>query len=597
MQLSLFKSLQFRLPSLILLGTIPITILAIALTSASASKIIHQNTQDNLALQAQALNRKVSQDSLAVLTKQVGKHRFGQTGYSFIVDERGRLIEHSDPNLISGDEFKDYSTYPPVANLLAGEQSYFSFSDREGIKWVSYGTRLDNGWGIFVLQQRSEAFGSAREFKQLVFLVAIIATFALSILVWSIANRFTQPIESIITSAENLAKGDFDRTIELEREDEIGILAQSLNSIARSLQDYSNSSQEHQLELDRALEQQHISEGEQKLARAKLEQQVRELETKLTLVNKGDLTTKATITDDEIGRLAASYNSMVDNLRRIIDRVKTATQTVAFTTNSSENAISALSQGTLKQTADIDNILAKIQTMSSSMQNIAVNAEQAETIIKQASTKIKAGDAAINQTVDKIVALGKTTTETKEQAKRLGKASRKIAKAVELIRKIALQTNVLAVNTSIEAARAGEEGLGFNVVADEVQSLAAQSAQTATEIEKLVLEMQAETSKVIQAMEESNDRVIAGSKQVEETRFALKQITTASQEIDKLVEGITNVVGEQSETSQVITATMQEVAAIAQNNSTSVNYVADSFKELLSLALELQTSIGQFKVN
>ena len=287
---------------------------------------------------------------------------------------------------------------------------------------------------------------------------------------------------------------------------------------------------------------------------------------------------------------------MVESLRKTVTQVKTATQTVAEATNYSENAIQNLSLGANKQTQEIAAILAKIQAMADSMQTVALNAEQAETIIKQASAKVQAGDVAINQTVDKIVALGQTTVETKEQVKRLGKASRKIAKAVELIRKIALQTNVLAVNTSIEAARAGEEGLGFTVVADEVQSLAAQSAQTATEIEKLVLEMQAETSKVVQSMEDSSKQVLAGSKQVEETRVALQQIKAASQQINQLVAAVNNVAMEQSQTSQVVTETIQAVAAIAQDNSISVTNVSDSFKELLTVAQELQTSVGQFKV-
>lgn len=706
----LFKSLQFRLPSLVLLGVIPTTIMAIAISSSHASKIIHQDYLDNLALKGQSLHdtidrwtqmnflalknlarqpdiisidpqkqkpileamvnnyeyiylahtldlqglniarsdnkapqnysdsnwfkaakageeitfqtliestskksslcfaTPISQQTtiagvasictlLEELARQIGDVTFGQTGYGFIVNERGYLLTHPNADLISDEELIDYSAYPPVANLLAGNDGYFSFTDTEGVEWVSHGMRLSNGWGVLILQQKSEALLQEKEFHSLAAMVAGIAILAVGILTWLLTSRLISPLNQITAVATNVNQGNFDRTLEVEREDEIGILAATFNSTIEQLQHYLSNSQECNLELDRLVQQKNIAEQEQKLAKEKLERQVRELETKLASVHQGDLTIKAAVTDDELGRVSASYNSMVESLKTIVARVQTATQTVAKTANSGENAIESLSQGATKQTAEIEAILAKLESMNSSIQNVALNAEQAEIIIKQASTKVKAGDLAIERTVEKIVALGQTTTETKEQAKRLGKASRKISKAVELIRKIALQTNVLAVNTSIEAARAGEEGLGFTVVAEEVQSLAAQSAQTATEIEKLVLEMQAETRKVIQAMEDSNNQMLAGSKQVEKTRFALQEITTASQDIDRLVEAISRVAGEHSQTSQVITATIQEVAAIAQDNSTSVNYVSDAYKDLIAVTQELQASMSQFKVN
>ncbi len=500
MKLPLFKSLQFRLPCLVLLGVIPTTIIAIALANFSANNFIIRET-----------------------------NKIERTGDSFLMDEQSRILE--------------------------------------------------------------------LEFQKLAAIVSLTAVGTAGIVSWLVASRLTQPISEINAAATSLANGNLQKTINLEREDELGILAQSFNSMAKKLQHSFSHLQKGTRKRDKLIEQQNLSEQEQRLAKQKLEEQVRELEAKLALVNQGDLTIQAAVTDDEIGRIASSYNSMVENLRKIVTQVKTATQTVAETTNNNENAIQSLSIGADKQTQEIKAILTKIQAMADSMQTVALNAEQAETIIKQASAKVQAGDLAINQTVDKIVTLGQTTAETKEQVKRLGKASRKITKAVELIRKIALQTNVLAVNTSIEAARAGEEGLGFTVVADEVQSLAAQSAQTATEIEKLVLEMQAETSKVIQAMEDSSKQVLSGSKQVEETRIALQEITVASAQINQLVEAVNNLATEQSQTSQVVTTAIQEVAAITQETSTNATEVSTSFKELLAVARELQTSVGQFKVS
>ena len=278
MKLSLFKSLQFRLPFLVLLGVIPTTIIAIAFASSSASNIIHQNTQENLALKAKALDNSISRwnqmnvlalqnlskqpdivtmepkrqkpvlmealnnyqhlytasttdlngtnvtrsddkapkkypdrpwfqgakagndityqtligrtsgkpslclstpikaktviqgvnyicMTLETLTEEIGAVKFGQTGYALIVNEKGRILAHPDPKLTSGKELQDYSTYPPVANFLAGKEGDFLFKDQAGVEWISHGTRLNNGWGVFILQQKSEAFLKEQEFK------------------------------------------------------------------------------------------------------------------------------------------------------------------------------------------------------------------------------------------------------------------------------------------------------------------------------------------------------------------------------------------------------------------------------------------------
>jgi methyl-accepting chemotaxis protein len=217
--------------------------------------------------------------------------------------------------------------------------------------------------------------------------------------------------------------------------------------------------------------------------------------------------------------------------------------------------------------------------------------------VQQATQTVEEGDAAMNRTVDGILAIRETVAETAKKVKHLGESSQKISTVVNLISTFAAQTNLLALNASIEAARAGEAGRGFAVVADEVRALAQQSAQATTEIAKLVADIQAETNEVVAAMEAGTEQVVSGTRLVDETRASLNRITTTSAQINQLVEAIAQATVVQSQASETVTRSMKNVAAIAQHTSSEASQVSSSFQELRTVAQALQADVGQFKVS
>ena len=344
-----------------------------------------------------------------------------------------------------------------------------------------------------------------------------------------------------------------------------------------------------------ALDRAHLLE-QQRTAKEKLQQRALELLTEVDPISRGDLTIRANVTEDEIGTVADSYNSTIGSLRKIVTQVQTAAKQVAETTNSNEISVQDLSVEALRQAEEITAALDRIQEMSNSIRVVAANAEQAEAAVKQATQTVEAGDAAMNRTVNGMLAIQETVAETSTKVKRLGEASQKISKVVKLIGTFADQTNLLALNAAIEAARAGEEGRGFAVVADEVQSLALQSAQATAEIESLVTDIQTETNEVVAAMEAGTLQVAEGTLLVDETRQSLNQITAVSTQISALVSAIAQASVTQSQASESVTQTMTDVAAIAQHTSNEATLVSASFKELLAVAQQLQASAGQFKV-
>ncbi|MGK7895982.1 MAG: methyl-accepting chemotaxis protein [Xenococcus sp. (in: cyanobacteria)] len=351
------------------------------------------------------------------------------------------------------------------------------------------------------------------------------------------------------------------------------------------------------LEKAELLQRQRQTQEKERQAKEALQQRALELLMEVDPVSQGDLTIRAQVKEDEIGTIADSYNATIESLRKLVTQVQTAASLVSQTTSAKEASIQELSQGASEQTQEITKALERIQAMTNSIQVVASNAEAAEKAVRLASDTVQAGDEVMNRTVDGFTAIRETVAETAKKVKRLGESSQKISKVVNLISSFADQTNLLALNASIEAAHAGEEGRGFAVVADEVRSLARQSAEATADIETLVAEIQAETNEVVAAMESGTEQVVAGTKLVDETRSSLNQISQASSQIDALVFAIAQATVEQSKDSEIVSQTMEQVANVSVKTATEALQVSDSFKELLTVAQELQASVSKFKVN
>ena len=351
------------------------------------------------------------------------------------------------------------------------------------------------------------------------------------------------------------------------------------------------------LEKAELLEKQRRAEQQERIARETLQRRAFELLMEVDPVSQGDLTVQVKVQEDEIGTIADSYNATIENLRKLVEQVQTAAAQVSTTTSDKDLSIQELSTDASTQTREINQALARIQGMTNSIQAVAGNAKAAEAAVLKASQTVQAGDEAMNQTVAGFQEIRDTVAETAKKVKRLGESSQKISKVVNVISSFADQTNLLALNASIEAAHAGEEGRGFAVVADEVRSLARQSAEATAEIEALVAEIQSETNEVVAAMESGTEQVVAGTKLVDKTRHSLIEIAGVSKEIDRLVGEIATATIEQSEDSEIVSQTMIQVASISNKTAAGAGEVSASFKDLLTVAQELQSSVAQFKVN
>ncbi|MCJ2541651.1 methyl-accepting chemotaxis protein [Thermostichus vulcanus] len=379
-----------------------------------------------------------------------------------------------------------------------------------------------------------------------------------------------------------LAQGNYSVRATAGANDELGRLANSFNQMVSAIE--ANFTELNQ----RATEQGQAKED--------LQRQVIRLLDDVEGAARGDLTVRAEVTADVLGAVADSFNLTIRSLRDIVSQVKRAAIAVNDAALQNEDFARSLSADALRQAEDISTSLNSIQVMTDSIQEVASNAQEAANVTAQATEAASRGGEAVDRTVSGILEIRETVAETTRKVKRLAESSQEISKIVALISQIASRTNLLALNASIEAARAGESGRGFAIVADEVRQLADRAAKASKEIEQIVLQIQSETSNVMTAMEEGTQLVIEGTRRAEQAKNSLDEIIGVSRQIDGLVRAISQATVQQTETSRSVAQVMQSVELTANETSKESQKVAASLQQLVSIARELQTSVGRFRV-
>lgn len=335
---------------------------------------------------------------------------------------------------------------------------------------------------------------------------------------------------------------------------------------------------------------------EQRAQKEALQLQLLDLLSQVEGAARGDLTVRADVTAGEIGTVADFFNSIVESLRQIVTQVKRSVLQVNASLGENEEAIQHLAEEALQQADETMRTLNSMESMTQSIQIVAERAQQAAQVARTASSTAEAGGTAMDLTVQNILNLREIVGETAKKVKRLGESSQQISKVVSLINQIAMQTNLLAINAGIEAARAGEGGQGFAVVAEEVGELAARSAAATQEIERIVDNIQRETSQVVEAMEQSTAQVVEGTHLVEDAKQSLHQILDVSRQIDQLVQSISEATVSQVSTSEVVSKLMKEIALVSERTSKSSHQVSSALRRTVEVAQELQASVGTFEI-
>ncbi|MEK1910945.1 MAG: methyl-accepting chemotaxis protein [Pseudomonas chlororaphis] len=312
---------------------------------------------------------------------------------------------------------------------------------------------------------------------------------------------------------------------------------------------------------------------------------------------EGDLTRRlAYDKKDELGQLAGWFNRFLDKLQPIIAEVKRSVQDARGTADQSSAIATQTSAGMEQQYRQVDQVATASHEMSATAQDVARSAAQAAQAARDADQATRQGLSVIDRTTASIDHLAADMSTAMTQVEGLAANSEKIGSVLEVIRAIAEQTNLLALNAAIEAARAGEAGRGFAVVADEVRNLARRTQESVEETRQVIEELQSGTQEVVGSMGNSHRQAQGSVEQVGQAVTALRQIGDAVTVISDMNLQIASAAEEQSAVAEEINNNVATIRDVTESLSEQANESARVSQSLNSLANQQQSLMDQFRV-
>ncbi|CDF84503.1 chemotaxis sensory transducer [Pseudomonas knackmussii B13] len=312
---------------------------------------------------------------------------------------------------------------------------------------------------------------------------------------------------------------------------------------------------------------------------------------------EGDLTQRLKYQgQDELGELAGWFNRFLDKLQPIIRDVKASVQDARATADQSAALSTQTSAGMQQQFREIEQVATASQEMSATAHDVANSAAMAADAARGADGATRDGLSVIEQTTKVIDSLAADMTQAMSQVQGLAASSEQIGSVLEVIRAIAEQTNLLALNAAIEAARAGEAGRGFAVVADEVRNLAKRTQDSVEEIRQVIEGLQNGTREVVGAMHSSHQLAQGSVSQVEQAVAALQRIGDAVGVINDMNLQIASAAEEQSAVAEEINRNVAGIRDVTESLSGQAQESAQISQSLNELANHQQGLMGQFRV-
>jgi len=518
-----------------------------------------------------------------------------ENGQSFVVTEDGSIVLSSIPGDVGGDAYNlGYFTESEWA-AVESQSSMFSsptFSEDttiNGDSYVSGAVYSGNGdWVVVTQEPQSVAYELVDSTQNSIALLIGVVLGASMLVAMLIGIPMFRDLRHLDTSAKKVRDGNYDENVELQRGDELGSVANSMDEMRASLKN----------RIDE-VEGLHDRMGEI----------VQEQCETLSRASNGDLTARMS-TDVEIEQfedLAKDFNDMMDDIDAAVAEAKKFGEEVGESSQEATSGIQEvrdastdvsgstqeISDGAFEQNQKLDQVSGEMNNLSSTIEQVASSADQVAAQAEETADASQQGRDAAEDAADALNTIENRTETAVDTVSNLSSQLEEVHQVVQNVSEIAEETNMLALNASIEAARAGKSGDGFAVVAERVKTLSDDAATAADEIEDSIEKLQQESDTTVDDIEQTQKAVDRGSETIEE---ALEELDNIAEAVDETVTGvkeIDDVTERQAETAQEVVTMIDEVSEISEETASQAEDVASASEEQTASLAEVSRSSEQ----
>ena len=324
----------------------------------------------------------------------------------------------------------------------------------------------------------------------------------------------------------------------------------------------------------------------------------RELRVAFEAVDRSaDLSLRAPVlSSDGIGVAATAFNHLMDSFQGLVGSIAESTGRLAGTAAELSQLSAQTGSAAADQQAETEHVAAAMNQMTSTVQDIARSAAEAAQAAQLADQQTQTGDRVVKSVISSIEGLAGEVQSTADVVAKLEDETVNIGSVLDVIRNIAEQTNLLALNAAIEAARAGEQGRGFAVVADEVRTLASRTQQSTQEIQVMIEQLQAGAKDAVHAMEQGREHANASAGEAREAGNALAEALSAVATISDMNTQIASAAEQQGTVAEEISRNLGNINALSTQSAEGAERATAAADGLNQISDELQTQAGRFRV-